>query len=313
MRSTTIVRSLLTAATAASGALASCAGYSSSTTTCVVESENIGGTNYNVQWYLPNGTPSALMLVQHGFSRSCKTLLNTSKAIAEKGIMVFCIEADMTAGNPALGNTVGDVLSARTLTPPGGRSLPVNYIVGGHSAGGHFASAVGARLVVNGYANLKGAILFDAVAAEGFTANLQAISASGSRPVLQIAARPSVINLFNNAFGALASLGADFVGIQLVWSSYGAGIAPLGGSCHIDAEGDNTDIIGIAGAGCSPNDTQVARLRDFSSIWAKDMATGSYTATHWCGNSDDLSTCGSAAMALLGGNLPLAAVIPNSA
>ena len=74
------------------------------------------------------------MLAQHGFVRNCGTLLNTSKEIAEKGLMVFCVEADMAGGNPTLGDSLGDLLSARTLTPPGGRALPTNYIVGGHSA-----------------------------------------------------------------------------------------------------------------------------------------------------------------------------------
>jgi hypothetical protein len=211
-----------------------------------------------------------------------------------------------------LGDVLGDAMAARTLVPPGGRPLPTNYIVGGHSAGGHFASEVGQRLVVKGYPNLKGAILFDGVAAEGFTANLQAISASGQRPVLQTSARPSIINLFNNANGALASLGADFVGIQLVWSKYSAKIAPTGGSCHIDSEGNNTDVIGIAGALCTPNDIQTARLREFTSVWARDMATGSYTSSYYCSNADNLATCGAAATALLGGTFPLATVIPNS-
>ncbi|MEO3785440.1 hypothetical protein ABGB12_19080 [Actinocorallia sp. B10E7] len=306
-----LLASTVVAAPAASAATA-CSGYSSSSTTCVTESATIGGTSYNLKWYLPNGTASALMLVQHGFSRGCNNLTNTSKAIAEKGVMVFCLNADMTGGNAALGNALGNALSARTLTPPNGRALPVKYIVGGHSAGGHFASVVGARLAANGYADLKGAILFDGVASDGFTANLQAISAGATRPVLQIAARPSLINLFNNSFDALASLGADFVGIQLVWTKYNAGVSPSGGSCHIDSEGENTDTLGVLGAACSPNSTQVARLRDYGSTWAKDMATGSYTASHYCGNSDDLSTCGSTAMTILGGTLPLAAVIRNS-
>lgn len=306
-----LVASVFAAAPAASAA-AACGGYSSSSTTCVTDTATIGGTSYDLKWYLPNGTASALMLVQHGFSRDCDTLTNTSKAIAEKGVMVFCVEADMTAGNAALGNALGNTLSARTLTPPSGKALPAKYIVGGHSAGGHFASVVGARLAANGYANLKGAILFDGVASSDFTANLQAISANGTRPVLQIAARPSVINLFNNAFGALADLGANFVGVQLVWTKYSGGFAPTGGSCHIDAEGENTDALGVLGAACSPNSTQTARLRDYSSTWARDMATGSYTASHYCGNSDDLSTCGSRLMEVLGGSLPLAAVIPNS-
>ena len=78
---------------------------------------------------------------------------------------------------------------------------------------------------------LKGAVLFDPVAADGFSANLKAISAGGSRPVLSVAARPSVINLSNNSFGALKDLSNTFVGVQLVWSGFFLGV-PYGGSCH---------------------------------------------------------------------------------
>ncbi|ROO85146.1 alpha/beta hydrolase family protein [Actinocorallia herbida] len=294
-------------------AAVTCNNYSSSTSTCVNESISIGGTSYSTDWYFPNGTATALMLVEHGFSRGCGNLRGTSKSIAEQGLMVVCVNADMTGGNAALADTLGAALSARTLTPPNGKALPQKYIVGGHSAGGHFASAVGAKLNADGYANFKGAILFDPVASDGFTANLQAISQNGARPVLAVAARPSVINLFNNSFGALADLGADFVGIQLVWTKYVLG-SPSGGSCHIDVEGENTDVIGVAGALCSPNSTQTARLRGMASTWAKDLATGSYTATHYCTDSDDLSTCGSYVNTFLApsGSLPYAAVIPNS-
>jgi hypothetical protein len=306
-----LMATAVVAAPAAQAATA-CAGYSSSTTTCVESPVTVGGASYNAKWYLPNGAASALMLVQHGFSRNCDHLTNTTRAIAEKGVMAVCLDADMTGGNAALGNAFGDALTARSITPPSGRALPAKYIVGGHSAGGHFASVVGARLAANGYPNLKGAVLFDGVASDGFTANLQAISAGATRPVLQISARPSVINLFNNANGALASLGAGFVGIQLVWTSYNLGVFPTGGSCHIDSEGENTDALGVAGSLCSPNSTQTARLRDFGSTWAKDLATGSYTSSYYCTNSDNLSTCGSKANSLLGGSLPYAAVIPNS-
>ncbi|MDX6740871.1 hypothetical protein [Actinocorallia sp. A-T 12471] len=294
-------------------AATTCNNYSSSSSTCVNESTTIGGSSYSTDWYLPNGTATALMLVQHGFSRGCGNLRGTSKSIAEQGIMVICVNADMTGGNPGFANTLGTALSTRTLTPPSGKALPVKYIVGGHSAGGHFASAVGAKLNADGYADFKGAILFDPVAADGFTANLQAVSQNGARPVLAIAARPSVINLFNNSFGALADLGANFVGIQLVWTKYVLG-SPTGGSCHIDVEGEDTDFLGVAGALCSPNSTQTSRLRAFASTWAKDLATGSYTASHYCANSDVLSTCGSYANTVLApsGSLPYAAVIPNS-
>ena len=288
---------------------AACNNYSSSSSTCTNVQTNIGGTNYSVDWYQPNGTATALALVEHGFSRSCNHLRGTSKAIAEKGVMVFCISTDMTGGNPALAQTLGTALHNRTIVPPNGKPLPVKYIVGGHSAGGHFASAVGARLHALGNPNLKGAILFDAVAADGFTQNLQAISNNGARPVLSIAARPSVINLSNNQFGALESLNTGYVGIQLVWEKYNLGVFPVGGSCHIDVEGENTDALGIAGSLCSPNSTQTARLRDFGSNWAKDMATGTKTAAYYCTNEDVISSCGSKVRDLVDRTLPLAAPI----
>ena len=101
---------------------------------------------------------------------------------------------------------------------------PRRIVVGGHSAGGHFASAVGARLAAKGSTALKGAVMFDPVAADGFSANLKAISAGGTRPVLSVAARPSVINLSNNSFGALKDLANPFVGVQLVWSGFAFGV-----------------------------------------------------------------------------------------
>jgi len=271
----------------------------------------IGGTSYNVDWYLPNGTASALMTLQHGFSRGCGNLRNTSKSIAEKGVMVLCLNADMTGGNQSLGNAFGDLLNSRAITPPAGKPLPVNYIVGGHSAGGHFASVVGARLHTNGYANLKGAVLFDAVASGGFSANVQAISNGGARKVLAVAARPSLANLTNNSFGALKDLPGEYVGIQLVWTGFFFGI-PYGGSCHTDVEGENGDFIGNTAAGCTPNSTQVSRLRDFGSTWAKDLATGSTTSAYYCTNEDVLSTCGSKVRDLVVRTLPVAATIQAS-
>ena len=300
-----------TAAAPAGAAEVACGSYSSSTSTCVNTSVTVGGTSYNADWYLPNGTASALMLLEHGFTRGCGNLRGTSKAIAEKGVMVLCLNADMTGGNASLGNALGDALANRAVTPPKGRPLPTNYIVGGHSAGGHFASVVGARLAARNYAGLKGAVLFDPVASDGFSANLAAISANGTRPVLSVAARPSVANLTNNSFGALKALPNTFVGVQLVWTGFVFGV-PYGGSCHTDVEGENTDVIGTAGALCSPNSTQTVRLRDFGSTWAKDLATGTKTSAYWCTNAADKGTCGTKVRDLVVRSLPVAALIPIS-
>ena len=286
-----------------------CNNFSSSLGVCENVQMNIGGTNYSVDWYLPHATASAVMNLQHGFTRNCGHLRGTSKAIMEKGVMVFCVNADMTGGNPGFADTLGAAMNARTVTPPLGKALPQKYIVGGHSAGGHFASELGERLNALGYPNLKGAVLFDPVASGDFTANLAAISAGDTRPVLSVAARPSLANLSNNSFGALESLPSTYVGIQLVWEKFNFGVFPVGGSCHIDVEGENTDAIGVLGAGCSANSTQTARLRDFGSNWAKDLATGTKTAAYWCTNENVISTCGSKVRDLVDRTLPVAATI----
>lgn len=304
------------AALIASGAAASsasantpCRGFSSSLGACVNSQLSIGGSSYSVDWYLPNGTPAGLMLVQHGFARDCSKQRNTSKAIMEKGLMVLCVNANMSGGNPGLGNALGDLLTSRGFTAPGGRAIPTQYVVGGHSAGGHFASVVGARLAANGYSGLRGAVMFDPVASDGFGGNLAAISAGGTRPVLSVAARGALINLYNNSFGQLKDLANTFVGVQLVWTGFNI-LGPYGGSCHTDSEGDNGDAIGNIASGCTPNSTQTARLRDLSSNWASDIVRGTRNAAYWCSNASNKATCGSKITALVGGKLPVSLLIP---
>jgi hypothetical protein len=310
-----VVAALVVAASVAgaapAGADVPCEGFSSVGGRCVNTQLMVGGTSYSADWYVPNGRAVGLAVLQPGFTRNCGHLRGTSTEVMEAGLMVLCLNADMTAGNPVLADALGDELASGSVTPPLGRPMPGAIVVGGHSAGGHFASALGASLVANGSTSLRGAVLFDPVAAEGFTANLQAISAGGTRPVLSVAARPSIINLFNNSFGALRDLPNAYVGIQLVWSGYAFGW-PYGGSCHTDSEGENGDLIGNVAALCTPNDTQVARLREFGSVWARDLATGTRTAAYWCTDEDVAQTCGSAVRALTGGQLPQAATIQAS-
>ena len=306
----------LTMAAASSGAVSAtsstdtaCWSFWSSAGQCVNSRLSVGGTTYSVDWYLPDGQASALMLLEHGFFRSCGNLRGTSRALMEKGVMVMCLNADMTGGNAPLGRALGDLLASRAIAPPSGKALPERYIVGGHSAGGHFASVVGARLVEDGYDGLAGAVLFDPVAAGGFTANLQAIAGGGNRPVLAVAASPAFANLFNNSFGALREIPNTFVGVQLSWSGFFFGF-PYGPSCHTDVEGENTDVLASLAIGCTPNPVQTARLRELASTWASDLATGARTAAYWCADARVMSTCGSRVAALVGGRQPLAALIP---
>lgn len=152
-------------------------------------------------------------------------------------------------------------------------------------------------------------MLFDPVAQDAFSANLQAIAGGGARPVLSVAARPALINLYNNSFGALKALPNPFVGVQLVWSGYAFGF-PYSGSCHTDAEGENGDVIGNLAAGCTPSTTQVGRLRDLGATWVADLAAGTRNPAYYCTNAAVRSTCGSKIAALVSSRPAQASLIP---
>lgn len=265
----------LTAAALAVGAVNASADttvYSGSDGKVINAQLTVGGTSYNVDWYLPSTPAAALMTYQHGFSRGCGNHRDSSKRIMARGVMVLCLNANVSGGNPDLGAKLADLIASRTMVAPGGVAVPANTIVGGHSAGGHFASAVGARLAQVGYPYLKGAMLFDPVAAGGFTNNLVAISNYGQRPVYAITANGGLCNQFNNAYGALRQIsnsarasGRDgFVGLQLTSNS-----------THVDSEGNNTDFIGYSAClNLPPKTANTAYLRDLSAAWVNDLARG---------------------------------------
>lgn len=243
----------------------------------------VAGTSWNVDWYIPSTPAAALMTYQHGFSRGCGNHRDTSKRIMGRGIMVLCLNASMSGGNPELAHALGDLIASRTLVAPGGVPVPASTIVGGHSAGGHFASEVGKQLAIVGYPDLKGAVLFDPVAQSGFTDNLVAISNYGQRPVYAITANGSVCNMFNNAYGALRQVsntargnGRDgFVGLQLT-----------SGSTHVDSEGNNTDFLGYTAClNLPPKSSNTAYLRDLSAAWVNDIARGTRDTNAYPGGS----------------------------
>jgi pimeloyl-ACP methyl ester carboxylesterase len=243
----------------------------------------LDGRSYTAQWYLPAGPAAGLAVLQHGFSRSCPKLLDTSRRFMDEGLMALCVNADMTGGNPQLAEALAAALVAG-LTAPDGRPVPQRLVVGGHSAGGHFASRLGWALASQAPKRLAGAVMFDPVAADdSFTANLQAISNKGRRPVLSVTANSGPCNAEHNAYPALRQVQADaqaagrdgFVGAQLTQ-----------GSTHVDAEGRNTDLLGwvFCGQG-QPREANSTRLRELAATWALDMATRTRRASHYPGGS----------------------------
>jgi pimeloyl-ACP methyl ester carboxylesterase len=180
------------------------------------------------------------------------------------------MNANVQGGAPDKAEALAEALVNSGQTAPGGVAIPYKIIVGGHSAGGHFASRLGWKLNQIAPDRLKGAILFDPVAAGGFSENIYSISQNGQRPVYAITSRGGICNNFNNADEALRNArnaaianGRDgFVGIQLTDRS-----------THVDSEGGNTDFIGYAAClQSAPKSYNISYLRDLSSQWAFDIA-----------------------------------------
>ena len=244
----------------------------SSTDTVVSATLDIAGTTYNVDWFLPAGEAVALTTVQHGFARNCGNVRGTAEGLAQHGLMVLCVNASMAGGNPALAEALAVTLLSG-ITAPGGRELPERIVVGGHSAGGHFASRLGWKIDALAPQRLAGAVLFDPVAADAsFTTNLMTVSATGLRPVLVVSANPGGCNAGNNAYAALRQLRQDalgagrdgFVGLQLTRRS-----------THVDVEGSDTNVLGVVACGQGrPKHANVDALRTLAARWAVDEALG---------------------------------------
>lgn len=250
----------------------------------VTSTLQVGTRKYPAEWHLPSGAAIGLAASQHGFSRQCRNLRDTHKAMMQKGVMVLCLDADMSGGNPKLATALAQALVAG-VSPPGGGTAPEIIVVGGHSAGGMFASALGAKLHQLQPQRLAGAVLFDPVSANeaDYQANLRAISRAGRRPVLAVSANGSSCNAQNNGEPALRQVRADaiaagrdgFVGVQLTDRS-----------THVDSEGNNTDSLGwlFCGQG-APRAFNTDHLRTLTSQWAADAVQGTRTAEVYPGGS----------------------------
>jgi dienelactone hydrolase len=229
----------------------------------------LGGSEYRATWYLPPRDAPALVLMQHGFNRSCHNLRESSRQLMGAGLLVLCLDASMAGGNPALAEALATRL-AGGLSAPEGRVLPQRIVVGGHSAGARFAVSVGARLDALAPQRLAGALLFDPVATPGFEAQLLRISDAGRRPVLAVMAPAHDCNALHNALPALREVQREarradrdaFVGVQLGDDA-----------THVDVEGEDGDWLGNTACG-QPTAANVALLRALAVRWALDMAQG---------------------------------------
>ena len=240
----------------------------------------IGGQTYDVDWGRPAGPAIGLAVIEHGFTRRCANLAGTLDALVAQGLVTLCVNASMAGGNPALADDLADTLVAGVITP-WGEPAPERVVVGGHSAGGAFAARLGATLAVRAPQRVVGALLFDPVAASGFSEDLRTLAEGGLRPVRSIGANASGCNAFQNALPGLRAVLDDaaaagneaFVGLQLTDRS-----------THVDAEGSDGNLLGwVACRQGPPRRANVRSLRDLAAVWAADLALGVRTPAYYPG------------------------------
>ena len=113
-----------------------------------------------------------------------------------------------------------------------------------------------------------GALLLDPVAVPGFSDHLRTVSEQGRRPVLALRANSSECNARHSASAALHQVhgealpGRGFVGVQLTE-----------GSTHVDAEGEDSDVIARLACG-QPLPANIVRVRTLAAAWALAIAQG---------------------------------------
>lgn len=230
------------------------------------------GQALDLEWHLPAGPAQALVTLQHGFARRCANLRGLAQDFAAEGYATLCINADMARGAPALAAALASALASALAAPPpdtglqlpDGSALPPRVIVAGHSAGGLFASRVGAGLAERAPGMLAAVLLFDPVGGADLGAALQRVRqpARGgpAPPALALLAPPSRCNAGPRARDAL----------QVALHAAAATVVEVGQGTHLDAEGSDTEIVAVwACREGAPRDTAVRQLRETALAFAR--------------------------------------------
>lgn len=257
-----------------------------------------------VRWYIPRSTPGGLVWLQHGFARSAQNLDGLAKAYAAQGLLVAGTTvdsisvtgcsvaynvADNTAFVDAMASVFGaadhpnsalsqslrraDALTHRDVT------MPSRMLFSGHSAGGEFVLTAANDLRRSdpaGYRRLRGLMLLDPV--NSFLGNNFRAAATelgqARLPIRIISSPPSISNIFSSGVRVLEQQTRQpFLGAQLT-----TGV-------HIDAEGDSTDIVGIASELAVPQPRNVRVLRTLAPHWAADLISGHVTPAFYPGGN----------------------------
>jgi hypothetical protein len=159
-----------------------------------------------------------------------------------------------------------------------GSSLPANYIVAGHSAGGEAVAYIANRLRTtypSQFTHLKLVQLLDPVNSTvglNMANGLNGLNLT-STPVYAISSPPYSAN--SNASGTVeltTDVHRPFLGVRLVTG------------CHCDAEGASTDSLCTLLDG-TPQAANIAALQTLAVAWATDAADATTTATYYPGGA----------------------------
>jgi lipocalin len=244
------------------------------------------GVSGLASWYFPtqaDGSVQAngIIWLQHGSSRGLQVPLNLAYtalalALAQETNSIVVAPADY--GTPfdreaAAGMFLGDRSELNVSANAAGfeGTLPQTFILTGHSAGGGFATAVGANTILNGASDdLLGVVMFDGFSRPpAFTDQLQALNDAGI-PVYQIAAPPqSPGNAWGLATEAMLDVYDDqFFGVQIDAGSHNDSLGGTDFLAYLASE-----IIPFIGYRPSPPGAKAA-VRTFATGWINDLYAG---------------------------------------
>ncbi|NNH68455.1 alpha/beta hydrolase [Nocardia uniformis] len=272
----------------------------------------------SADWYLPTGTPTGLVWLQHGFARTSTQVGALAESFADAGYLVFapslpfmqlqgCTLQNL-GDNSAFLHNVAELFG--TATDPNGAlaasltaaarnagvpipAFPDDLVFIGHSAGAEAVTFVADRVRTNHprtWNGLRGVILLDPV--QSFIGDNIARALSGlddtALPILTISAVPALCNSFTLGTVAVQTrLHRPFVGVRLP------------GGAHTDAEGDSSDVLGELLCGI-PEPANSTMLRTLALGWTNDFVKGTTTPGYYPAGPGDTLSAAPAAQVLPG-------------
>jgi lipocalin len=250
----------------------------------------VGAKGYTTRadWYLPTQSDGSVVAtgviwLQHGFlgnkasmSKLAQTLSQQTNSIivvpnissfplACSGCWINGVPLQEAVATMFLGDRASLTASATTAGFVG--SLPEDFVMSGHSAGGGFASSVGGYYTtdVAGAGSLRGVVMFDGFAFNGvLTSALEKLD-DPFVPVYQVAAPPQPFNSNGTSTKELvAARPGQFVGATLAFGSHADAI--IGGNALFDF------LAQLVTGFSPPGNTQAAYT--LATGWINDMYQG---------------------------------------